>query len=133
MLGSLICGKSVQIMGEKNILLIVDAMMAIALLMQAFSLDLYVMYITRIIFGLFCGISSAIIPTYLTSISPLSMTGIVGSFNQLLITIGISVAYAMNFFLESDMLTKDVRIKIFILVSLPFCLIRILTLLFIYP
>ena len=73
--------------------------MALALIAQSFSLDLQVMYITRFIFGFFCGISSAIIPPYLTSISPLNMTGFIGSFNQLAITIGISVAYAMNFFL----------------------------------
>ena len=77
----------------------VDVLMAIALILQAASLDLYVLYVTRFIFGLFCGISSAIIPPYLTSISPLSMTGIIGCFNQLLIIMGISAAYAMNFFL----------------------------------
>ncbi len=80
-------------------MILVDVMMAVALIAQSVSLDLHIMYITRFIFGFFCGVSSTIIPPYLTSISPLNMTGFIGSFNQLLITIGISIAYAMNFFL----------------------------------
>jgi SP family galactose:H+ symporter-like MFS transporter len=80
-------------------MILVDLLMIIAILLQAYSLSLNFMYISRFLFGIFCGISSAIIPPYLTSISPLDMTGIIGSFNQLLITIGISVAYSMDFFL----------------------------------
>jgi SP family galactose:H+ symporter-like MFS transporter len=77
----------------------VDFIMLFAVLLQAVSLQLPFMYVSRFLFGFFCGVSSAVIPSYLTSISPLNMTGIIGSFNQLLITIGISVAYAMDFFL----------------------------------
>ena len=73
--------------------------MICAILLQSVSLDLNVLYITRFIFGIFCGISSSIIPPYLTSISPLNMVGIIGALSQLLITIGISAAYAMDFFL----------------------------------
>jgi MFS family permease len=114
-------------------MILVDVIMAIALVVQAASLDLRVMYISRFIFGFFCGVSSSVIPPYLTSISPLSMTGFIGSFNQLLITIGISVAYALNFFLESDIMNKQAEISIFILIPLPFCFIRILTLTYIFP
>jgi hypothetical protein len=77
----------------------VDILMIGAILLQSISLDLNVLYITRFIFGIFCGISSSIIPPYLTSISPLNMVGIIGALSQLLITIGISAAYAMDFFL----------------------------------
>lgn len=114
-------------------MIFVDILMALAIVAQSFSLDLQVMYITRFIFGLFCGISSAIIPPYLTSISPRDMTGFIGSFNQLLITIGISVAYAMNFFLESDILQKNYSIVIFVLIPLPFCIIRAAVLSLIFP
>lgn len=80
-------------------MILVDVMMVVAVIAQAVSLDLHVMYFTRFIFGYFCGVSSTVIPPYLTSISPLNMTGFIGSFNQLGITVGISVAYALNFFL----------------------------------
>lgn len=64
------------------------------------------MYVTRFMFGVFCGISSSIIPVYLTSISPLRISGVIGSFNQLLITVGIATAYGLDFFIESDIFTK---------------------------
>jgi SP family sugar:H+ symporter-like MFS transporter len=66
----------------------VDALMILAVILQAASLNLCVLYLTRFIFGLFTGISTAIIPPYLNSISPMNMIGIVGSYNQLLITVG---------------------------------------------
>jgi len=62
-------------------------------------MNLEIMYITRFIFGVFCGVSSSIIPVYLTSIAPLKISGIIGSFNQLLITIGIATAYGLDFFI----------------------------------
>lgn len=114
-------------------MIFVDTLMAIAIIAQSISLDLQVMYVTRFTFGFFCGVSSGIIPPYLTSISPLNMTGFIGSFNQLLITVGISVAYALNFFLESDIMEKRYQIVIFILTPLPFCLLRIFTLSYIFP
>jgi hypothetical protein len=43
------------------------------------------------------GIASGIVPVYLISISPPEISGIVGSFNQLLITVGIAVAYALGY------------------------------------
>ena len=77
----------------------VDILMIIAVVLQAVTLDLRILYMTRFIFGFFCGISSSIIPPYLISIAPLNMVGIIGSLSQLMITIGISAAYGMVFFL----------------------------------
>lgn len=114
-------------------MIVVDFMMVVAVIVQSVSLDLHAMYFTRLVFGFFCGVSSSIIPPYLTSISPLNMTGFIGSFNQLFITIGISIAYALNFFIESDVMPKQLEIAIFALVPLPFCILRIVTLTFIFP
>lgn len=41
--------------------------------------------------------ASGIIPVYLISISPPEISGIVGSFNQLLITLGIATAYGLGY------------------------------------
>ena len=45
---------------------------------------------------MYTGINSNLIPVYLISISPPELTGIIGSFNQLFITIGIAVAYGLG-------------------------------------
>lgn len=74
-----------------------DVFAFIAIAYQSYSMDLYVLYLTRFGLGLYLGISGTVIPAYLVSISPPEMTGLIGSFNQLLITIGISVAYRLGY------------------------------------
>ena len=66
------------------------------ILYQAGHIDLWSLYVTRLLLGAYLGISSNITPTYLVSMSPPEMTGLLGSFNQLLITISISVAYKLG-------------------------------------
>jgi len=47
--------------------------------------------------GIYVGIATGMVPMYLISISPNDISGIVGSFNQLLITIGIAAAYGIGY------------------------------------
>jgi MFS family permease len=79
--------------GERILMILLDVFAIIILIFQTINVDLHSLYITRFLLGIYLGISSNIIPVYLISISPPEMAGLVGSFNQLLITIGISVAY----------------------------------------
>jgi SP family sugar:H+ symporter-like MFS transporter len=68
----------------------------LVIMYQAYFLNINSLYCTRFLLGVYLGISSGIIPAYLVSLSPPEMTGLIGSFNQLLITIGISVAYRLG-------------------------------------
>ena len=76
-------------------MIVLDAIGICAILFQASWLEFSNIYIGRFIVGIYCGIATGIIPTYLISISPPEISGIIGSFNQLLITIGIAVAYGL--------------------------------------
>ena len=60
-------------------------------------MDVVSLYLTRFCLGLYLGVSGTIIPSYLVSISPPEMTGLIGSFNQLLITIGVAVGYRLGY------------------------------------
>jgi len=64
---------------------------------QSYSMDLVTLYLTRFGIGIYLGISGTVIPAYLVSISPPELTGIIGTFNQLLITIGVSVGYRLGY------------------------------------
>jgi len=64
---------------------------------QANNIDLPSLYAGRFLLGVYFGILGSIIPAYLVSMSPPEMTGLVGSFNQLLLTLGISVAYKLGY------------------------------------
>lgn len=65
------------------------------------DLSLFILVFTRLMLGFIIGINSSVIPTYLVSLSPPSMSGVTGSLNQLFITIGIAVAYTMGFTIEA--------------------------------
>jgi SP family galactose:H+ symporter-like MFS transporter len=47
------------------------------------------------------GISTAIIPVYINSIAPPSIVGKLGSFNQLLQTVGVVIAYVGGSIIQS--------------------------------
>lgn len=69
-------------------------MMAVfASLLQMSSLKIYPLLFSRLLMGIYCGINSGVVPTYITSLAPPHMVGALGTLNQLLITIGISMAY----------------------------------------
>jgi len=77
-------------------MLMLDIFAFFVITYQANNIDTTSLYITRFLLGIYFGISGSIIPPYLVSISPPEMTGLIGSFNQLLITVGISVAYKLG-------------------------------------
>lgn len=56
----------------------------------------YLMTVGRLIIGFSCGLSSGLVPMYLTEISPINLRGSLGSVHQLLVTISILVAQILG-------------------------------------
>jgi SP family sugar:H+ symporter-like MFS transporter len=77
-------------------MIMLDVFGILVILMQSYRIEYWTLYIGRFLLGIYVGISSGIIPVYLISISPPEISGIVGSFNQLLITMGIACAYGLG-------------------------------------
>ncbi|VDP42182.1 unnamed protein product, partial [Soboliphyme baturini] len=50
----------------------------------------------RLVIGINCGLNSALCPMYLTEISSINMRGMLGSVNQLVLTIAILVAQVLG-------------------------------------
>ena len=105
---------------------------------QSFTLNINLLIFLRFligcIFGMYTfieGISGIAVPSYLISLAPTSMSGKLGSFNQIFITIGISLAYAMGFIINEDAL-DEIRWRIFVLFPIPFALIRFFALKYIF-
>ncbi|XP_074578096.1 plastidic glucose transporter 4-like [Curcuma longa] len=66
--------------------------LAIGAFLSAIAQDVRTMIIGRLLTGIGIGISSAIVPLYISEISPTEIRGALGSVNQLFICIGILVA-----------------------------------------
>lgn len=86
-----------NLLGERKSMIYLDVLAFLLLTYQAYHIGISHLYLTRFLLGIYLGISSSILPSYLVSISPPEMSGLIGSFQQLLITIGISVAYRLGY------------------------------------
>ena len=58
--------------------------------------SIWVIFIGRIFIGIFIGLASGLVPTYLIEISPKQWRGAIGVFSQLFITIGILIAQVLS-------------------------------------
>jgi MFS family permease len=75
---------------------------------------------------------SSILPLYLNSIAPLSISGKIGSMNQVLTCLGVITAYALGFIITED---KNDQIRWRILIGFPIlpCLLSIVSLKWLFP
>lgn len=58
--------------------------------------------IGRIFLGIVIGVLSSILPLYLNSLSPLTVSGKIGSMNQLLTCCGVITAYLFGYLITED-------------------------------
>jgi MFS family permease len=99
MIGGLLSGYLADKIGRKGALLInnIFAFVAAAFMtLSKFAGVYYMVIIGRLIIGFSCGLSSGLVPMYLTEISPINLRGSLGSVHQLLVTIAILVAQILG-------------------------------------
>ena len=83
-------------LGERRGLFFIDLFAAITILAQLVVLRYEVLAAARLVLGVLLGISTAIIPVYLNSIAPVSISGKIGTFNQVFQTLGVLFAYVLG-------------------------------------
>ena len=107
-------------------MVITDICMIILVTAQALSLNIYLYTVIRFFQGFIVGIYGNVIPPYLISISPTKVSGRIGSFNQIMITIGIAVAYAMGYLIDNQNLSSSFNWRVCVLLPVPICIARII-------
>lgn len=97
-------------------------------------IDLRLSYLlgSRLVMGLIIGIQASILPLYLNSLSPVSVSGKLGSMNQLLTCYGVITAYSLGFLVGQD---RDDQVMWRVLVGLPIIpsLLSIISLQWLFP
>ena len=86
---------------------ICDYFIIVFCLVNMVSLEIKYLTILRFLIGITIGISSVIVPIYLTSIAPMQIKGRLGSLNQLFLTVGIAIAYAMGLLMKGTLEFKS--------------------------
>lgn len=98
-LGNLVAGPLSDKIGRKRSLIIAAILFSVTGLLCAFAQNIEMFIAGRIIGGLGVGIAILVAPIYIAEIAPAKKRGWLVSFNQLLIVIGLSVAYFTNYFI----------------------------------
>jgi sugar porter (SP) family MFS transporter len=96
--GGLIAGK----IGRKKALFLTVIFFFIGILTMSDAGSLGALLVGRFITGLACGIASMAVPLYISEMSPAKNRGMLVSLNQLMITLGILLAYIIQYFFAEE-------------------------------
>lgn len=100
MIGALTCGSLADRLGRRRLTLLAGVVFGIGAIGASVSPDVAVLVFFRIVLGIGVGLASVIVPMYIAEISPADVRGRLTSLNQLMITIGILVAYIVDYLLS---------------------------------
>jgi MFS transporter, SP family, galactose:H+ symporter len=96
MAGALTAGTAADRIGRRKTLGLLGVIFTVGIAIAALANGYVMMLIGRVVLGLGVGGVSALVPTYLSEISPAQIRGRMLTLNQLLITIGLLAAYIVN-------------------------------------
>ncbi|TDY51121.1 sugar porter (SP) family MFS transporter [Alicyclobacillus sacchari] len=96
-IGSAVSGPLTDKMGRKKVVLIAALIFCIGAIGSALTPSTGVLILFRIVLGLAVGIASTMVPMYLSEMAPTEIRGALSSLNQLMIVIGILLAYIINY------------------------------------
>src|SRR4051794_41081436 len=102
MAGALTAGNVADRFGRRATLGLLGTVFTIGIAIAALANGYVMMLVGRIIMGLGVGGVSALVPTYLSEISPAQIRGRMLTLNQLLITVGLLASYLINMIFASS-------------------------------
>ncbi|GCE23668.1 sugar porter family MFS transporter [Dictyobacter kobayashii] len=92
-IGALSGGKLSDMLGRRTTLRITAGVFTLGTLCTALSVNWMMFLGLRLIVGLSIGATASIVPVYISEIAPFRLRGVLVTFNQLALTIGIAAAY----------------------------------------
>jgi sugar porter (SP) family MFS transporter len=96
-LGAIIAGKLADIIGRKKSLLLASFIFCVGAVLSGLAPDVSIIIAARIILGFGVGAASALVPMYLSELSPAARRGSLAFLNQLMIVLGILLSYVVNY------------------------------------
>lgn len=98
--GAVSCGPLTDRLGRRGIALAAAVIFAVGAIGSALTPNVGVLVFFRVVLGLGVGLSSVVVPLYISEISPKQIRGTLTSLYQLLITVGILAAYIVDYALS---------------------------------
>src|SRR5271163_5141903 len=95
-------GRLADKVGRRSVILITAALFIVGVLGAAFSPTFWFLVVMRFVIGLAVGSASMAVPLYISEVAPPRVRGALVSFNQLALTMGILVAFLVDYALCSS-------------------------------
>jgi sugar porter (SP) family MFS transporter len=102
MVGALSSGRIADRFGRRAAIIVAAAVFAVGAIFAAVAPDAPALVAARVVLGLGVGLASALVPVFIAEVAPPAARGRLVAVNQLLITIGIVVAYAIGYAFTSS-------------------------------
>ena len=96
MVGSIVAGPLAERLGRRRLIIAAAITFTVGALLAAAAPTAAVLIVARFIIGLAVGCAALVVPLYLSEIAPTEIRGAVASMNQLMIVVGILVAFIVN-------------------------------------
>src|SRR6266702_242397 len=96
-LGAIVGGKAADLFGRRRVLLVTAAIFGIGALASAMAPSPAILIVSRTVLGLAIGLASTNVPVYLSEVAPPHVRGWIVSLFQLAVTVGIVVAYLIDY------------------------------------
>src|SRR4051794_29197912 len=102
MVGAATAGRFADRLGRRQVILIAAVTFTVGALGSALAPSVGVLIAARFVLGLAVGAAALVVPLYLSELAPTEIRGAIASLNQLMITVGILVAFIVNAALASS-------------------------------
>jgi sugar porter (SP) family MFS transporter len=89
-------------LGRRNLILIAAVIFSIGALGAGLAPGVGTLVLFRVVLGIAVGAAALIVPLYLSEIAPTEIRGAISSLNQLMITVGILLAFIVNALLANS-------------------------------
>ena len=102
MVGAGLAGPLSDTLGRKRLIMIAAVTFTVGAIAAAVAPSAWALVGARFVIGLAVGCAALVVPLYLSEIAPTRLRGAIGSLNQLMIVVGILVAFIVNAILASS-------------------------------
>jgi len=101
-IGAFLAGRLADLYGRRNVMMVTAILFTIGALIQGFAHDHTLFVIARLMGGMAVGAASVLSPAYISEVAPASVRGRLTTLQQIMIIIGLTIAFVVNYFLAQS-------------------------------
>jgi SP family sugar:H+ symporter-like MFS transporter len=98
-IGAFVAGRLADLLGRRNVMMIAAVLFLVSALVQGSATSQEVFVLARLMGGMAVGAASVLSPAYISEIAPASIRGRLTTLQQIMIIIGLTAAFLVNYFL----------------------------------